>query len=154
MTSHAEQLTPQQRAACGLNAEAFLFVVADARYAAERDGGQRLREAHDESWSGASYRHRLRQANELHDAGERAWGEALEADRHGRGTVAWLLEELTAISPAADDAALAVLVRDLIDPADYDLLTRAWRSCNLPLPAPTDEELARTVLARLDEEPA
>lgn len=48
---------------------------------------------------------------------------------------AWqALDELCGISGGAADAALAVLVRDLIDPADFALLTRGWREVGLGLP--------------------
>jgi len=100
---------------------------------------------------------RLRQAcagcwDEAHQqAAERAYRLAVASGRRGRGPD--LLDAVGVVSGAAADAAVAVLVADLVPAAELELLAGAWRACGLPLhvPAPAPAAAGR---ARLPGSPA
>jgi hypothetical protein len=67
---------------------------------------------------------------------------AAEAPPARRGRVPDVLDEVCVVSGAAVDTAVAVLVADLISPADFELLVRAWRACGLPLGVPATPPVA------------
>jgi hypothetical protein len=134
-----EELTGAQRRDAGPGVRDFLHVVLQARELAETGGGaEALQAAYADLWQQHSRRLLLsRWRASLIDVVAAEAGQVLDrSGRHGRGTVPYLLEELLGISGAAHDAALAVLVRDLIDPDDFDLLTEAWRGYGLEVSAP------------------
>lgn len=64
------------------------------------------------------------------------------AERSGRvvhydRSTAWVeLDEIKEMVGGSSDVALAVLVRDLLTPADFNTLTRWWTQAGLPLPEP------------------
>jgi len=92
---------------------------------------------------------RLQQAcagcwDEAHQqAAERAYRLAVASGRRGRGPD--VLDAAGVLSGAAADAAVAVLVADLVPAAELDLLAGAWRACGLPLhvPAPAPAAAGR-----------